>query len=310
MKKRKILLFLILIICAVFFIWCKMENIESISDLKNKISEIISGEKIEVGYNAKSLLMVDLSNDEEFVFKNIDDKQVPASLAKLFVIDYAMTIANEDDIVLANPEAVAMIKPSSSVANINNKKYYLKDLYAAMLIPSGNDAAYVVADYCGGKISPELNTSNERVKLFISELNKYLKKQGYKNTVINDPSGYDENSYTTVVDLKKVSTKLIKNKWIRETIAKYSYTAILLDGTKQTWENTNEFLNPNSNYYNKNVIGIKTGSLFSDYNLIVLYKMHDKEFLICSLGSQSNYSRYDDVNYILQTIDKSDYLKK
>lgn len=57
-------------------------------------------------------------------------------------------------------------------------------------------------------------------------------------------------------------------------------------------------------------IGIKTGSLSNDYNLVVLYQQHGKEFLICSLGSQSDSSRYDDVNYILKTIDESDYLTK
>lgn len=44
--------------------------------------------------------------------------------------------------------------------------------------------------------------------------------------------------------------------------------------------------------------------------LVVLYQQHGKEFLICSLGSQSDSSRYDDVNYILKTIDESDYLTK
>ena len=44
--------------------------------------------------------------------------------------------------------------------------------------------------------------------------------------------------------------------------------------------------------------------------MIIIYKKHGKEFLICSLGSQSNTSRYDDVSYILKTIDESDYLKK
>ena len=37
--------------------------------------------------------------------------------------------------------------------------------------------------------------------------------------------------------------------------------------------------------------------------------MHGKEFLICSLGSQSNDSRYDDVQHILKTIDESDGMK-
>ena len=54
----------------------------------------------------------------------------------------------------------------------------------------------------------------------------------------------------------------------------------------------------------------QVGSLSNDYNLVVLYQQHGKEFLICSLGSQSDSSRYDDVNYILKTIDESDYLTK
>lgn len=46
-----------------------------------------------------------------------------------------------------------------------------------MLVPSGNDAAYVVADYCGGTISPNTKTSQERVKVFMKNLNSYLKEQ-------------------------------------------------------------------------------------------------------------------------------------
>lgn len=61
---------------------------------------------------------------------------------------------------------------------------------------------------------------------------------------------------------------------------------------------------------NGNVKGVKTGSLSDDYNLVVLYQQHGKEFLICSLGSKSNSSRYDDVNYIIKTIDESDYLSR
>lgn len=55
---------------------------------------------------------------------------------------------------------------------------------------------------------------------------------------------------------------------------------------------------------------MKNELLTNDYNLVVLYQQHGKEFLICSLGSQSDSSRYDDVNYILKTIDESDYLTK
>lgn len=220
------------------------------------------------------------------------------------------TIADLEDIVPAKSEAIALTKPGSSVADIKVTDYYLQNLFAAMLVPSGNDAAYVVADYCGGIISKEATTSKERVEIFMENLNSYLQEQGYEDTVLYDPSGFDTEARTTVLDLKKVVEKLLEYQWFRDIVSQTSYTATLPDGSTQTWKNTNIFLDPTSEYYNENVIGVKTGSLADDYNLVVLYKMHGKEFLICSLGSQSDSSRYDDVNYIIKTINESDYLKK
>ena len=175
---------------------------------------------------------------------------------------------------------------------------------------SGNDAAYVVADYCGGIISKEAKNSKKRINVFMNKLNEYLKEEGYNDTKLYDPSGYDPKAQTTVSDLSKVVKKLLKYQWFSDIVSKTSYTAILPNKSKQTWKNTNVFLDPTSEYYNENVLGVKTGSLSNDYNLIVLYKKHGKEFLICNLGSKSDVSRYNDVNYILKTIDESDYLRK
>lgn len=169
-----------------------------------------------------------------------------------------------------------------------------------MLVPSGNDAAYVVADYCGSILSPQAKNSQERINVFMEHLNNYLQNQGYENTILYDPSGYDVNALTTVSDLKSVSTHLLEKQWFRDIVSKSNYTATLPDGSTQTWRNTNTFLDQTSEYYNENVKGIKTGSLSNDYNLVVLYQQHGKEFLICSLGSQSDSSRYDDVNYIIE----------
>lgn len=207
-------------------------------------------------------------------------------------------------------KTVPVTKPGSSVANIDAKKYFLHNLFAAMLVPSGNDAAYVVADYCGSILSPQAKNSQERINVFMEHLNNYLQNQGYENTILYDPSGYDVNALTTVSDLKSVSTHLLEKQWFRDIVSKSNYTATLPDGSTQTWRNTNTFLDQTSEYYNENVKGIKTGSLSNDYNLVVLYQQHGKKFLICSLGSQSDSSRYDDVNYILKTIDESDYLTK
>ncbi len=312
-KKKKtkyiILFFLIIIMLGIVFVSWVIRP-ENFREVKKQINKLFSLSLTEDSYNAKSLVLVDLSNDENFISKRENEQQVPASLAKLFVIDYATTLTNLDDIVYANNEAIALTKQGSSVANIKEKKYYINNLFAAMLVPSGNDAAYVLADYCGSILDPEPKTCKENVKIFMENLNKYLKEQGYEDTILYDPSGFDTEARTTVLDIKKVVKKLLEHQWFRNIISQNLYTATLPDGSRQTWKNTNIFLDPKSEYYNKNVIGIKTGSLSDDYNLVVLYEMHGKEFLICSLGSESDSSRYDDVSYILKTIDESDYLKK
>ena len=254
------------------------------------------------------MAVVNLSDGDIFISKKANEQRLPASLAKLFVIEYASTIANLDDIVSVSTEALAMTKAGSSVANIQEKDYFLHNLFAAMFVPSGNDAAYVVADYCGGILSSQANSSEERVRIFMEKLNGYLQENGYKNTVLYDPSGFDMSALTTVLDIKAVVDRLLEKDWFRDIISQHSYTATLPDTSTQTWKNTNTFLDPESDYYNKNVIGVKTGSLSDDYNLVVLYQQHGKEFLICSLGSQSNSSRYDDVTYIIKTIDESNSL--
>ncbi len=307
--RRGILLSILLIVAVigvVFVPW--LMRPENFRAEKSEIRAFLFGGFEQDSYNAKSLILVDLSDDNIFISKKEHEQQLPASLAKLFVIEYAATIVDLESIVPVSEEALALTKPGSSVADIEAKDYDLLNLFAAMLVPSGNDAAYVVADYCGGLFAPQAATSRERVAAFMENLNQHLQDQGYTDTVLYDPSGFDMDALTTVLDIKAVVTKLLENGWFRNIVKQSSYTATLPDGSTQTWKNTNTFLDSASEYYNENVTGIKTGSLADDYNLVVLYKQHGKEFLICSLGSQSNSSRYDDVGYIIKTIDESNYL--
>lgn len=204
-----ICIFLVLIIFSVAFVLWAMKP-DNFRNEKNKINSWLNGISFQDFYNAKSLILVDLSNDNIFISKRENEQQLPASLAKLFVIEYAATLADLDSIVPANYEAIQLTKPGSSVANIDAKKYFLHNLFAAMLVPSGNDAAYVVADYCGSILSPQAKNSQERINVFMEHLNNYLQNQGYENTILYDPSGYDVNALTTVSDLKSVSTHLLE----------------------------------------------------------------------------------------------------
>lgn len=281
---------------------------ENLRPQKDQLLAFLYQQGHQEGYNAQALLLTDLSNGEAFHSKNQEAPLLPASLAKLFVVEYASTLVGPEERGTVTSEALGLVKPDSSMAWLIAGEYRMEDLFAAMLLPSGNDAAYAVADLCGGMLSPESAPGTQRVDAFLEGLRGYLQEQGYSGTSLYDPSGYDTQSCTTAEDLGKVCSRLLEQSWFRELVSQNTYTALLPDGSSLTWENTNAFLDPDSAYFNPNVKGIKTGSLEGAYNLVVLYQQHGKEFLVVSLGSDSDQARYDAVSQILDTIDESHYL--
>lgn len=278
--------------------------------IKSRIRHVMYGNVTMTGYNADALSVCDLSDGEVFISKKEHHPERPASLAKLFVIDFAAEHCTLQDEIRVRREVLNSVPAGSSLANLRpDTTYTAEDIIAGMLVPSGNDAAYVLADYLGGRMDAEAVTVEERIASFMERLNRYLKKAGYKDTVLYDPSGFDLKAETTADDLTRVTEHLLKYEWFRNMVAWKKCIITLPDGSRQSWKNTNFFLDPASEYYNPRVKGIKTGSLKDDYNLIVLYTAHGKEFLIVSLGAQSNTSRYDDMTKILDVIDTSDSLK-
>lgn len=99
-KKKRFGVFLfLLVVCigiGIMFVPWAMQP-ENFREVKNKINGFLYKEDFPDSYNAKSLILVDCSDDEIFVSKNENEPQIPASLAKLFVIEYASTLADLDN---------------------------------------------------------------------------------------------------------------------------------------------------------------------------------------------------------------------
>ncbi len=236
------------------------------------------------------IAVYDLDKQNFTLKNNIYEQVVPASLAKLFTIKYALKyISSLDENILVTSKVINKVKKNSSLAYLHaGMKYHVKDIIVGMLLPSGNDAAYVLADYIGQKINPK---TNDNQQTFIDGLNSFLANNGYYATKVYDPSGYSNQSRTNIIDLVKVCNELLKYKWFRDIISTYKYSVNLNNGQKQIWYNSNELLNPHSIYYHKDVKGIKTGTLNSQYHLLALYKNK----IIVKLGAISNEERYNQV---------------
>ena len=124
----------------------------------------------------------------------------------------------------------------------------VNNLLIGLLVKSGNDTAYALAEHFGGK--------NEFVKLMNEKAN-YL---GLKDTNYQGPAGLDDEGYSTAYDLAILSTHTMKNDKFKEIVRTPNVTVTSTDGRLiHELENSNRMLRLEEHYYFSFATGIKTG---------------------------------------------------
>lgn len=159
--------------------------------------------KFDVDISSKSAFVYDINNDT-VIFRKGESKVVyPASTTKLLTALYALEIM-EPDMLISPSDELDMVKSGSSIAYIKKgHTLTLEMLIEAMIIPSGNDAAFAVAAAGGRTLAEDPDMSGrEAVELFMSRLNEYGKSIGLCGTYFTVPDGYsDGEHYSTVEDM-------------------------------------------------------------------------------------------------------------
>ncbi|MEV0259999.1 D-alanyl-D-alanine carboxypeptidase [Streptomyces sp. NPDC050617] len=146
-------------------------------------------------------------------------------------------------------------KNASSARLIVGDKVTVGQLLYGLMLPSGCDAAYALADKFGHG-----STRPARVKSFIGQMNATAKSLGLKNTHFDSFDGIGGGSnYSTPRDLTKLASNAMKYSTFR-TVVKTKSTkqkVTMANGGYRymSWSNTNNLLGGYSG-----TIGVKTGS--------------------------------------------------
>lgn len=300
------LLLVLLALAVAAGVWCfprgmaAWESAQRRLRLREALAQTFESQPPQAG----ALLVVQLETGEPLYAQGAQDPLLPASLAKLFVAGYAASLAPLESRATVTPQALALVPANSSLAYLAPGEYPLEDLLAAMLLPSGNDAAYAVADWCGGLLDPGAAPGRERVDAFLEGLGEYLAAQGYGGTVLHDPSGFDYEAATTAGDLAAVSARLLQADWFRELVALPTYTANT-PGGPVAWQNTNRLLDPEGPYYHPRAAGVKTGTLEGCCNLVALYQSPQEAVLVCLLGAATDEIRYQEALRVFAALDSA-----
>lgn len=231
------------------------------------------------------------------------DKIYPASVTKLFTAYVAIEFLGADQSVTAG-DALDLVAAGSSVAEIEKSNVLtVRQLVEGMLLPSGNDAAYVLAVEAGRTLkgNPSLSAI-EAAAAFVMEMNSQAKLLGLNNTYFANPDGiHSEEHYTTFADLAKLGTLALEDPTIREVAMVSREDVTFQSGQTKTWTNTNALIDPESPYYCPYAIGLKTGQTpYAGSCLLSAFEYKGTTLLIGVFGCPEADDRFLDTLQLLQ----------
>ena len=253
-----------------------------------------------VQITAKNAFVYNCTRDHLAYIKDAGDAVMyPASITKLFSVYVALQYLEPSQQVTVGP-IISTTPEDSSFANLAvGDKLTVEDLVAAMLLPSGGDAARVLSVAAGRAIAGDPNlTESAAVERFIAEMNRYALLEGMENTHFVNPDGYHhEDHCTSLQDLLTIGKLSTETELISKIAGMTEYTATVAVGRTLTWKNTNFLLQESfPEYYCPDAIGLKTGYTSAAGGcLLAAFEKDGDIILIGIFGSADKPSRFSDV---------------
>lgn len=186
-------------------------------------------------------------------------------------------------------------KGASSAHLIVGDRPTVRQLLYGLMLPSGCDAAYALADKFGSG-----STRAARVKSFIGKMNSTAKSLGLTNTHFDSFDGIDNGSnYSTPRDLTKLASSAMKYSTFRTVVKTKSTKQKVTTKTGgyryMSWSNTNKLLSTYSG-----AIGVKTGSgPTAKYCLVFAATRHGNTVIGAVLTSTSEATRTADAKKLM-----------
>lgn len=213
-------------------------------DFWSPIVEKFQAEASPPTFTARAVLLYNLSTNKS-MYSYQSSKRLPmASLTKIMTAIVALENKRHDDRYVVRAENLV---GEDSMGVLPGEIFSLEELLYGLMLPSGNDAAEVIAsNYVGGR------------KAFIDAMNDKVKAMGLDDTHFSNPSGLqgDGQQYTTALDLLVITKYALDNFPVfRKIVSTYEHT-LPATGTHQSYTLYNE-TNLLTTY--PGVKGVKTG---------------------------------------------------
>lgn len=206
-----------------------------------------------------------------------------ASTAKIMTALVSMEYFTPDDVLTVKGSGYE----GTVVGFQKGEQIIFDDMLYAMMLPSGNDAAYTIAEnYPGG------------VEAFVGKMNEKARLLHLENTHFADPAGLeDDTSFTTVIDLARLCSFAMKDSHFAQIVSTREKVFSTVAGNIYNVVNINKLLGVNG------VIGIKTGQTTGAGGVLTTAKIEDGKMYIAVVMQSTD--RFGDTQSLLNLLTKN-----
>ena len=161
----------------------------------------------------------------------------------------------------------------------------------------------------GRSVSVERYTDWEKLGKFANLMNETARYVGAKNShfMIPDGNTYSGDKFTlhyvSSDDMCRFALLGFNCAALAKVVRTYKITITIESGQKFTFTNTNGFVNPDSGYYYKGAIGMKTGYTGHAGSCLVVGVYKNGRFIIVScLKASSSSDRNSTINRLIRAV--------
>lgn len=235
--------------------------------------------------SATSYEIYDRESRMEILGLNEHQQIATASLTKLLTAIVGLKNLKLDDVV----EIGEPVINGSNMGLKAHEKIYFENLLWGLLLPSGNDAAYAIAQAAGAIIG---NSDDPKIseQTFITAMNNEAQFLNLFESHFANPAGLDEidhSNFSTAFDLARLSDYAVRFPIIASIVQ--TPTATVFSTDRKIFHqliNTNDLLGKI-----QGVIGIKTGTTpASGQSIILNVNRNGHEVIFVILGSKDRDS--------------------
>ena len=223
---------------------------------------------------ADAAVVMDAETGTFLYSKNMDAKEYPASITKIMTTLLAIENGNLDEEITFSESAVYNLEEGSSHAGIQVGEVMTmeKALYGLML-ESANDIANGIAEQVAGSQDA-----------FAELMTQKAAELGCVNTHFTNAHGLNnEEHYTCARDMALITQEALKYPKFLEIAGTLSYNCPetnMVDEIRY-WNNHNQMIQPDAEYYYEGALGGKTGFTSDALNTLVSYAEKEDRTLIC-----------------------------